>query len=66
MPARREHIVLPHRVLGVESQWATRAPWNAGVLIERDGRIWCSFAGDNQCEYLSQYELISSSNAKQS
>jgi hypothetical protein len=43
MPAWREHIVFPHRVLGVESQWATRAPWSAGVLIERDGRIWCSF-----------------------
>lgn len=43
MPAWREHIVVPHRVLGVESRWATRAPWSAGVLIERDGRIWCSF-----------------------
>jgi hypothetical protein len=43
MPAWREHIVWPHRVLRVESQCATPAPWGAGVLIERDGRIWCSF-----------------------
>jgi hypothetical protein len=66
MPAWREQIVLPHPVLGVESPWATRALWNGGVLIECDGRVWCSFAGDTQGEYLNHNELISSSNAKQS